>query len=185
MGLICAQFADLLSNRSPNSSVCIWLSVWGLGGEVLCLSTSAYLCCCRQMWAQARANLLRTGSHNLAMANHHQITAYSYRVGQKVGISPRDLPLHMESRKMAPHGPFHHPEDYWPRSGNISITSVYVSTFHVSCFQDKASYRKLPGSCSPYSTAAHGRASGLSSSLCSLLPTSWQRAPVPGRLGSL
>uniref|UniRef100_A0A674MAP2 Integrase catalytic domain-containing protein n=1 Tax=Takifugu rubripes TaxID=31033 RepID=A0A674MAP2_TAKRU len=70
-------------------------------GEVSCPSAAAYARRCRRTWAQARPNLLRAGARYEAVANRHRNPAPRYRVGQRVWLSTRDLPLRGESRKMA------------------------------------------------------------------------------------
>ncbi|KAI3358179.1 hypothetical protein L3Q82_003176 [Scortum barcoo] len=46
--------------------------------------------------------LLRNQSRMKAAAGRHRRPAPAYRLGQKVWLSTKDLPLHVHSRKLAP-----------------------------------------------------------------------------------
>ena len=71
-------------------------------------SVQAFVQRCRRTWRQARSTLLRTSERYQRSANKRRLPAPQYAPGQRVWLSTRDLPLRVESKKLAPRyvGPF-------------------------------------------------------------------------------
>ncbi|KAL6461290.1 hypothetical protein MHYP_G00312560 [Metynnis hypsauchen] len=91
---------------------------------------------CWKAWQKARASLLTTAEARKQVADHRRRPAPTFRPGQQVWLSTKDLPLHAESKKLAPRyvGPFK--IDWWvnPVSYRLRLPpSMHVHpTFHVS-----------------------------------------------------
>ena len=104
--------------------------------EVAVPSALRFVRRCRLTWRKARHKLLQTTRQYQIQANRRRRAAPALRPGQRVWLSTRSLPLHMESRKLAQRfiGPFRiarrvNPVTYClylPRSLRIN------PTFHVS-----------------------------------------------------
>ncbi len=91
---------------------------------------------CHLTWRRARAALLRSSSCYKQVADKRRSPAPHYRVGQRVWHSTQDLPLWVESRKLAPRfvGPFPISKVVNPVAIQLKLprTMRVHPTFHVS-----------------------------------------------------
>ncbi|KAK2882761.1 hypothetical protein Q8A73_021694 [Channa argus] len=103
---------------------------------------------CRLAWRKARATLVQTSDSNKRSADRRRSHAPHYRVGQRVWLSAADIPVHVESWKLAPRFicPF-------PIANVISPVAVRLSlprslrihpTFHVSRIKPVVSSDLVP-----------------------------------------
>lgn len=71
-------------------------------------SAQAFIQRCRATWKRTRATLLRSGAQVKRVADQRRTKAPRYRRGQRVWLSTKDLPLKVQSRKLAPRfiGPY-------------------------------------------------------------------------------
>uniref|UniRef100_A0A3B3BQW5 Integrase catalytic domain-containing protein n=1 Tax=Oryzias melastigma TaxID=30732 RepID=A0A3B3BQW5_ORYME len=121
--------------------------------EVCVPSAHASVQRCQRAWRKARQVLLRTVDIYRTMANRHRVPAPSYQVGQKVWLSTANLPLRVETRKLAPRfvGPF-------PITKVVNPVAVHLRlprplrihpTFHVSKVKPVQSSRFVPPAAPP------------------------------------
>ncbi|KAL2098240.1 hypothetical protein ACEWY4_007447 [Coilia grayii] len=105
-------------------------------GEASCPSALANARRCRRTWARARAALRRAVATYSAGANRRRTPAPVYRVGQRVWLSARDLPIRVESQKLVACflGPFLVERIISPTAVHLRLpTTMRVHpTFHVS-----------------------------------------------------
>ncbi|KAL2088612.1 hypothetical protein ACEWY4_015511 [Coilia grayii] len=105
-------------------------------GEISCPSALTNARRCRRTWAGAWVALLRAVMAYSAGANRRRTPAPTYRVGQRVWLSAKDLPVRVESRKLAARylGPFIIERVINPSAVCLRLpTTMRVHpTFHVS-----------------------------------------------------
>ena len=104
--------------------------------DVAVPSIQLHLHRCRRIWREARAALVRTAARNERIANRRRIAAPTYTPGQKVWLFSRDLPLQVESKKLAPQyvGPYEIVKVINPVTVRLKLPSalkIYL-TFHTS-----------------------------------------------------
>lgn len=104
--------------------------------EASCHSALGFICRCQQTWTKARSSLLCAVDRYTMTTNRHCSLALAYQVGWKVNLSTRDIPLQMESSKLAPRfiGPFEIQKiiNYVAVRLKLLNTMKIHSTFHVS-----------------------------------------------------
>ena len=88
---------------------------------------------CQVVWKKVRSSLLRASMRQKDLVDKRRRQAPSYHVGQRVWLSKRDLPLRVESRKLAPWlvGPFKIIRKVNPVAVRLQLPTS-MRTFHVS-----------------------------------------------------
>ena len=111
-------------------------------------SALAWVRRCRRTWERARGTLLRQVAAYKTAADRKRSAAPKYAEGQRVWLSTRNLPLRIESRKLAPRfvGPFPVSKVINPVSVRLRLPrSMRVHPmFHVSNLKPAHSSRLCP-----------------------------------------
>ena len=111
--------------------------------EVSVPSVQEHLRRVRRVWREARAALVRSAARNRRMADRRRAPAPVYQPGQMVWLSTKDLPLQVDSRKLAPRyiGPFRVVKIINPSAIRLKLpNSLKVHpTFHVSLLKPVSS----------------------------------------------
>ncbi|KAK7884344.1 hypothetical protein WMY93_027467 [Mugilogobius chulae] len=104
--------------------------------DVAVPSVKDHILRCRHIWNCTKAALLRSVERNRQIADKHRIPSPSYQPGQKVWLAAKDIPLKVESKKLAPRfiGPFEVDKIINPTAIRLRLPpSMKIHpTFHVS-----------------------------------------------------
>lgn len=93
MGQICSQFSDLscIGHISLHGFAQLPTLLVHQEGESAVPSVQVNLHCCRRVWRQVRATLMRSSLQSQKQANLHRVPGQLYRAGQKLWLFPSRL----------------------------------------------------------------------------------------------
>ena len=105
--------------------------------EVGVSSVVAFIRRCKRTWRATSTNLVRAAECMKEQADRRQRPAPTYRVGQRVGLATKDIPIRGGTRKLAPEyvGPFTISHVISPTAVRLRIPSTMRRihpTFHIS-----------------------------------------------------
>uniref|UniRef100_A0AAQ4Q6V0 Gypsy retrotransposon integrase-like protein 1 n=1 Tax=Gasterosteus aculeatus aculeatus TaxID=481459 RepID=A0AAQ4Q6V0_GASAC len=157
--------------------------------EVSVPSAHALVRRCRRIWAAARQTLIRQGDRVKRAADRRRRPAPVYQPGQRVWLAAKELPLQVESRKLAPRfvGPFPVSRVINPAAVRLRLPrSLRVHpTFHVSKIKPVKESSMVPDPKPPPAPSNDRRWSGLHCEEAVGSTEARQRLAVPRRLGGI
>lgn len=144
---------------------------------------------CHRFWRQTKKALLRTAEQNIRTADRHRSPAPTYRVGQKLWLSTKDIQLNLKTTKKLSPGfrTLLNGTHNQPFSGMTHTSRIYVCSPHFSCFSDQASRRgtSLPYYQAPPTHPDHRQSTCLHRQSDIGHQKTWKGLTVPGGLGVL
>ncbi|KAM9717354.1 uncharacterized protein ACNS7B_021032 [Menidia menidia] len=108
---------------------------------------------CQRAWRRARRAIIAASQNQARAANRRRIPGHQYRVGEKVWLSTKDLPLKTDCKKLAPRfiGPFPIVRVVNPVAVRLRLPPAMKvhPTFHISRIKPVKLSSLAPASASP------------------------------------